>query len=754
MSLLIKIADEILETKDDLPISIKYRLEDDDFQRKTSDQAFNILAPFTVNNQKIANNYQNPGQEDLTPDQFYKNPRKASVSWKGAEILNGKAFLVNASPNGYEFSLYGGNASWIIDLKESTLYDFLKHVTIPYTKAHIASTFAFNGYDENVPYVFAPIKYRGFMDESEGKDSNVLSTYLKPSISPYWIIYWALKSVGYRLESDFMNTEYFRRLVMPWTWGNFLYSEGTDLQVHKFLAKSLRNKRWHDFTGEPDMEVSNDSTDGAYDNNNDYSFVTNRMVWEYKAPHFGPLEATLSCQISHNATLVGSNTYCHYKIQWYHFDSGAGTTTLFKEEKIIWQNGRNLKRTDIVDIKTWYASKVVNPGDKIICATNLDQQSGKGIGARVNIDLEVLSYQLEYFRIPLGGQVNFQNLSGFKKHKFLDMLSGIFDMFDLVPYTDPINKIVRIEPSHPYSLTNDLSNVSGGYFNGNSVDWSNKKDLTGNWKLGLYSDYEQELLFKFKEDNTDGIVKILQDRNSNILSMGKYVFPNRFKAGKKEFTNRFFATVAHYDCVALSVITGIAPQLICIIPENLSGTSNSEAGNTFAPKLAYYKGMVSGQGGWKLDGVPNNSIPTLFAVNYRDTTGNDPVRSYCDERMNNGLIVKGLLKRFFWQRLAIMRNGQYFTDSAFMLNNNDVMNNGHREFKIIDGIKYELQEIEGYKPNKNESSPCKLRKWVPVSIDDSNNTYPSANAFILPAQPLSAADVKYTTSKCLISDIP
>lgn len=37
--------------------------------------------------------------------------------------------------------------------------------------------------------------------------------------------------------------------------------------------------------------------------------------------------------------------------------------------------------------------------------------------------------------------------------------------------------------------------------------------------------------------------------------------------------------------------------MICLVPENISNTSSSEAQNTFIPKTAYYKGLVTGGGG-------------------------------------------------------------------------------------------------------------------------------------------------------------
>ena len=113
----------------------------------------------------------------------------------------------------------------------------------------------------------------------------------------------------------------------------------------------------------------------------------------------------------------------------------------------------------------------------------------------------------------------------------------------------------------------------------------------------------------------------------------------------------------HYLVDNFKNITGQSPQMICMVPENISNTSAFEAENTFNPKTAYYKGLVTGVGRWKFDGVEMTSYPFAVAVNYNDGGQNDPIFSYCDEKIGNNIIGTGLLKKFYWQRLVIMVNG-------------------------------------------------------------------------------------------------
>ena len=175
------------------------------------------------------------------------------------------------------------------------------------------------------------------------------------------------------------------------------------------------------------------------------------------------------------------------------------------------------------------------------------------------------------------------------------------------------------------------------------------------------------------------------------------------------------------------------------------------------PKLAWYKGLVVGVGGWRWDGTVRTDYPFLFAVNYKPNGHNDPILSYSDEKIGNELSGyvngKGLLKRFFHQRLAIMRNGQWYT-THFRLNNYDISNGLHREYIVINGQRYELIEIKDYKPLGQQSTECTLRRHWPVSAVDEDSTFPSSSSVVNDKISNTRFDMKYARLMCLSTDIP
>jgi hypothetical protein len=749
-----------LNDLESLPISFDYQLEDaENFQQKKGNESFNITVPATLNNDKIFNTYHNAAIEDLTSGQIFKKHRACTILGNGYELLIGKCFLTEATHNkrpiSYKINCYGGNADWMIDLKEATFYELLSSINFAWTVANIQASWTFNGLSEALPYVFAPCKYGNWLDDIAQNENNISVGSIKPSLSVYWTLFKGFKSVGYRIQSNFLDTAYFRRLVMPWVWGNFLSSEGTKYEIHKFRARSTGPYSQSGTllpTQFINVNTSNDSTNGMFDNNNtvpngDYQWLPGNsyeMRWTYNNPNYGPLEVTLSIDVSVNLA-VSDNSNGDVWVVWYK----NGSQIVFEQIAHAQAPLVSLAGdTTDVGIKTSFFTQNVNPGDTIsvrILARREETKLGHS-----NMDVEVEQFQLDYFRIPLGGQIYFDSYNGFKKIKFLDFLRGIIDTFNLAVSTDNTNKIVYIEPTH-------ANNYSPGFFNGDFIDWDNKQDLDKESSLELFSDYEREVTFKFKNDGNDGIYKLIQDRNTNTLAAGKYVFPNRFKAGKKDFENRFFSAVMHYDADQFKDITGTAPQLVVAVPENISNTSRSEAQNTFAPKLCWYKGNIQGYGGWRFDGVTLNTLPYMFAVNYKTGGENDPILSYSDEKIGtitgNEVLGIGLLKRFFWQRLAIMRNGQFYT-TYFQLNNFDVSKINHNEYKIIKGQKWELVQITDYKPLQSQSTKCFLRKWAPVSQDDFNATYPTQNSVLVGTLNTTVYDTKYAQLKCLSNDIP
>lgn len=717
-------------------ISLSYKLEDrKDFQTKQSTEALGIVVPASKRNDTVANTFHNPSIEDMTQGKIFREPRPAVIRSGGIELLTGLAFLRSAShttkPEDYEYSLYGANGDWIIQLKETNLFDCWSFLNFTFTKALIQNSWVYDGTDIDLPYVFAPVRYgqamgklASLVDGNPVDDYNMYPEYMKPSLSKYWTIYYGFKLLGYRIQSDFFESEFFRRQVMPWTWGAFLDTDGTRLDILKFRAISseettLVNTTYDDFW---DAKVSNDSYNGAFDNTRVYEYDAGakKMKWTYPntapANGFGPLNATFRINIFADATIAGPGTEIKLVVYWYLNDVETTFTQFFDETKTPFVGvGRKDKYGNFEDSQTF----TVSPGDVVSAKVFIKEDDG-GINARANIRVFVDAFETSFFRIPLGGTIDFQNYLGMKDFKFLDFLSGVIDEFDLSVGTDSVNKVVYFEPTHPFVATgNDLSGPSGGYFNGTALDWSKKQDLSKKSVLDNFDDSERELQFKYKDDPNDGTLKKAQDRDNNIRAMAKYVFSSRFKAGTSTMENRFFGPTMHYEPRQWDFDDLGPPQMVVMAPENISNVSAGEAQNTLIPKSCYYKGTTT-DWKWVFDGANDQPYPFMFAVNYKDGGEDDPILSYTDELIgdptapDDQVVGKGLVRRFFLQRLINMQNGQIY-HTYMHLNNSDFGRFLHREHILLQGQKWELIEINDYNPLRETSCQVALRKQCPIT---------------------------------------
>lgn len=747
---------------------VSYTLEDDqDFEKKGSAIAANVEMPATLINDQIHNTLRDPSVRDSTEDQSYDNFQDAIYLANGQEILVGKylpqsATILNGKPHRYNGKLYGLNGDWVIALKEKTLLDFVNSEPHDFSVSVIEGSWSFDGRSEHQDYVYAPVRYLKPFGQApepteedpdpQPQDLNCIPTDLKPSISVYWLLYRGFRSAGYRLVSRFMDSDYYRRGVLPWVWGGFDYMDDIRWEPLKFLSSGPQRR----FTGSRnafvDMQIKDDgSIAGTFDNSNLHSYtgagssLPYMMKFDYPAAGspltLGKVKANFSVQLSYDYN-VRENSQITTRVFWYVNGIEKASTIVFDAHAGIGFGDRRQGS----DFKEIFFETDLFPGDWVGARVNLYMFDTLLGTAQLNIAVE--AFQLNYLRLTEGSVINLKNYSAFSNYKWLDLLRGEIDLFDLQINTDPVRREVYIEPAHAYEINGDDYE---GYYNRKQLDWSQKIDQSKENTLELFSDYERELDFTFKEDNADGGVKILEQRNGTTIGKAKYVLPERFKTEKKDKENRFYSAVVHYEHDKWKSITGVAPQLIALIPENISDASRREGETLFAPKRAWYKGRVTGVGGWRFNGVSLPTIPYMFAVNYKPGGENDPVLSYSDQLIA-GKIASGLLKKFFLQRMAIIRNGRRFNPVWVMLNNTDISNFLRRESVIIEGLEYIITQISDYDPIKVRSTAVKMWMFSAITHRDRDAVYPSL-ASIQSGTSTGAYEVKYCQQLLLTTDV-
>lgn len=769
-------------TSEELPVTIDMQMEDEDnFEQKKGATAFDIVVPATLDNSEAMNTFFNPMSEDLSPDNFLKDVQPFSMVAGGNELLVGKAILKRARktdvPKDMEIDLYARNGDWAIENSELTLHDVvtdqthifdLSTATIP---GVIDTSWAYDGSTEDEEFVYAPARYRNTFAEG---DTDIPLEQFKPALFIYWLLYRGFQRAGYKIVSNFMDSEYFRRMTMPWTWGSFLYVDSSELDIMKFKARlssfatyyiSANGAFAHVMDSADGFVIDNESTDGAFDNSGTYAWNTSPDFMEFTyLPALFALFGSLQFIFRFKCTGTFDITYgsdLQIDVNWY--KNGVLDTIQTVVTESAGPTQQRLGEPFIID--TYYTSPPLGSGDVV----GVTVQLGTNVGVTAlpsdlavymapHTDTSETFLELVGFKTPVGGLVDFKNHPGLKNFKWIDLFRGVIDAFNLQFQTDSIGKRVYIEPTHPYSTDSNPLSLNPGYYTGGLQDWTDKQDLSKYTTVENYADYDQVFKIRCKDDNNDGMYKLVSDRYKTNLTEAIYQFPTRFKKGIKEMENRFFGPTMHYKHEGFKPITGVSPQLICLIPENLSNASNPSSEATMMPKLTYYKGLVDRDvyGGWSFGGDDTSNLPFMFAVNYFPGGEDDPILTYCDQKIapsDTPVKGMGLFKRFFWQRFAIMRHGKRMI-SSMKLNNSDAMDSLQREFKIIGEGKYQLVSINGYRPLINDSTECTFWLWWPVTEDDYNNTFPSENSVMHETPDVNTIDPKYSPLICLHSDIP
>ena len=126
-------------------------------------------------------------------------------------------------------TFFGINGDWLLDAKDLTIWDCLGNVPHTFDLATVEGSWDNYDSDENHDYVYFPVRYRQPFQYADpvsgqqiGNDDTVSVYMLRPAISEYWLLVRGFRLLGYKIDSQFLNTaNYFRRFTWCWTHGDF-----------------------------------------------------------------------------------------------------------------------------------------------------------------------------------------------------------------------------------------------------------------------------------------------------------------------------------------------------------------------------------------------------------------------------------------------------------------------------------------------------------------------------------------------------
>lgn len=680
------------EDADDFPLSLNLSIEAAEDPSKVSGAHSKRAVSFPGDKEVEAffEEWVNTGR--INPDASKRKP--ARIEANGLPVFTGTAQLEEASGAGahyrrrgsqYRTSFFGNNATWFELLRDKRVRDCGLMPDHELTNSVVALHDNPDPDTDDWGYFLARTK-------DWIAPGTVRPMELTPFIFIGSIVREAFREIGYTIQSDFFNTDFFKRQILPvpvrplpedllrrWT----IYRiQETNLTLGAGIGTFVH------VTVEP-ADVFNFNPLGLYDTTTGY----------YTAPISGyyvvvVMEQTIS--VSHR---VRKNNGTPEPLFTDPGEIGIGI-----QGRILLHAG------DVLDL-------VISASAGFPAGTVM-----------LYIRPDINAYDA-------GTSIRF-DLYGNPDWRLTDMLLGITQAYGLVWSTDPDAFSIRVEPRDRYLLTDREAETTtaheGFYRIADRVDMTPKLDLAKDATVKNIHAAKENYIMAWKSDSADANIEDLEEGSTLLTYDGHYSLPaDRFYGGEDRRENKFFSKTLHLlDSSIQHASSDIIPQ-IPVMQSEVLGTEQDTIGD-FLPRILYFAGRRDG-----LDGYVNGledvayDFPAAWMVNFNDPTGLDPSLAFSNETVGGSSVVPGLLQRFHLQFLKRLEVGKMASE-WICWKATDILGLDFRTKILLGENLYLLQAIEGYKPLADDTTETVLMLDAIPEADDPDNITGSTIRGLLP----------------------
>ena len=677
----------------DFPLAITLQTSDiKDITSTSGDYSKTFKIPATKNNNKLL---RHPFATTTDSNINVNENRKCRILVDGFYSLEGLIRVTGVggygeSPSYYDCVFYGNNLNWADGLSNKYMNEInwgSDGQGIGYNKANIMHTWNYDSCDSgNSPIVYPITSYGDFNEDGNAATIQLLDTaydynntgsatkvgysgyfndgssYETPTPSPDWrpaifvkdTLNKIFENLGYSIESSFMETDMFKKLV--WLLPNFQYNNPDDRYEQQSIVTSFKNGETLSTTVWNNGSSSTSSNAGIYkayyggfvsfDDGNEHYSGSGRKVLNLKSSNLDISLGASKVDLSNDYITIGE--YGFYDIllnnQQARLASGWKGGTGFKqiiEIKVcvnlelqtagqtswniigrcsdtqspyqIYNNSTrstNQYNTVITDFANLSSVNItdqwLNKGDKIRLTTGFkitdtndnDQNFAINVYHRVKSN-DNFNIKFSPKRVEYGQTYDLKNVLD-PSHKQIDFVKGIAHAFNLKMTTDSNKRTVFIEPFDTFYK--DYADA---------IDWTYKldrsKEVTDKW---IKSDLKRDIIFKYKTDTSDKTVETRGDRwFKGIKDEYPYqeTLPSTFEKGEIIFENPFFAGTYNGKDQDTTGNTGNSgsysdvPFSGCLWAENTYAETlnRPDKGNNFMPRLLFwnkYSPNASGSG--------------------------------------------------------------------------------------------------------------------------------------------------------------
>ncbi len=656
----------------DFPLAMTFQISDIKELTSTSgDYSKTFKIPATKNNNKLLKHTYTPNIDtyvNLTENKKCRILINNLFSIKGLIKVTGVGGY-GETPSYYDCVFFGSNLSWADDLSNKYMNELDWDVNgedLEYNKTKIMATWQDENCDSSTsPIVYPIVSYGDYNPDGEPKTIQLLDTitdalgYLPSKVGYYgfddagnsygtplpsadWrpavfvkdTLEKIFSEVGYTINSTFMETGMFKKLV--WLLPNFKYNNAeekydeysvesnftngfsmttgtpnpshpasspqlTEDGIQKFSEGGLEQDDGDYFwngTGRELLEIDTATNlnvtldDGSYvDSTTHYitigeygyydinlSGIQSKIARAYKGGgddvQIDQIDTRINLEVQTvgqtSWIIINSSEYDHVINQDVDFDTN--TSTSYQNMPSINMQGTWLNKGDKIRLTL---------GTRLWC-TQRDCQpflvwiffkSGSSSNFDITLNSEAVAYGQTY---DLDKVIN-------KDYKQIDFIKGIAHAFNLKMTTDETTRIVNIEPFNTFYK--DYADA---------IDWTYKLDRSrqaeDKW---IKSDLKRDVVFKYKTDSKD---KKVEQRGEEWFDGIKDEYPYQetlpktFEKGESKYENPFFA--GSYNAKDQDTTGGIIDTAFsaCLWEEVVSSndTNRPNKGYEFLPRLLYW----------------------------------------------------------------------------------------------------------------------------------------------------------------------
>tara|TARA_R100000734_G_C3317876_1_gene111405 strand:- start:723 stop:3365 length:2643 start_codon:yes stop_codon:yes gene_type:complete len=756
----------------DFPLSLNYTVSDGrELENRFGNFSKSFEVPATKNNNRIFSNVYNSQIVNLNNIYSLKDCR---ILVDSLEFFVGKiqikGSLQDKNPKSYSCTIYGGNFAWVSEIQEKRLCDLEFASTGIQTFDFASIQASWSKTQANSEVIYPLISYGDFYPTKAEGGVNAIDVY---DISQDWrgwfwvynILKEIFKNIGYAIDSTFIETANFKKLITHFGWNQ--NEENAEIQEIKFKldtekigsstshVQSIGCTDFNDITtyvlnvGQSvtaNLLYDTEKSDIVEAYNTSTGFWTCQQSGRYKAQ----ATANLSFAIDTASPNFVFSLTINFKIV--HKDaSGNILNTFVREVKNF--NSQNLKNNSgqPTNAQSYFNESVNSSGYFYIqenetlsvvveCITVAGTGSfdfAMGFFDYSSISSAILSaprflVEFEARDLTIGNQFKMKDVLPCDV-KQIEFIKGVSHMFNLQFFTDVQSKKVFIEPYNDFYQDFDTA-----YNWDNKIDYS--EPVKDKYQLGI----SQEILFQYKKDNADKYLDFLNtDASGNQLRNPKYSYfqkmGDNFSKGVTKFENPLFSPTEQTfdnDTVLNTFTNGVLiPVMWKEIVDDLTvgfecpinNLQRPEKGFSYEPRILYYHGQVVS---------PNNSnhltqwsvyysltapyylnisnYPRATFVDYEDASF--PSLSYNDEQITPPLsgtttTVKGLYNTYYKKMIKQLSKSPRIREVNVNLNIQDIINLDLRRLVFFQGSMWRINKVVDFSPAKNKTTKVELIQW-------------------------------------------